>query len=121
MTPASYILGILSALLILVIVIEMLRRGRLRERHTIWWLLAGTLGLVVAIFPNLLEGAASALGVEVPLNLVFFVSILVLFLVHMQQSGELTRLEERTRTLAEHTATLEDRVRDLEHDKTRKR
>ena len=114
MSVTSYILGIVSALLVLVVVIELLRRGRLRERHTLWWLLAGSLGLLVAVFPNLLEGAARALGVEVPLNLVFFVSILVLFLVHVQQSGELTRLEERTRTLAEHTAALEDRVRDLE-------
>lgn len=111
---ATYILGIVSALLVIVVVIELLRRGRLRERHTLWWLLAGTLGLVVAVFPNLLEGAAGALGIEVPLNLVFFLSILVLFLVLMQQSSELTRFEERTRTLAEHTAALEDRVRDLE-------
>ncbi|QIK63001.1 DUF2304 domain-containing protein [Leucobacter viscericola] len=114
MTLASYILGIASALLVLVVVIELLRRGRLRERHTLWWLIAGGIGLVVAVFPNLLEGAAKALGVEVPVNLVFFLGILVLFLVLMQQSGELTRFEERTRTLAEHTAALEDRVRDLE-------
>ncbi len=114
MTPASYILGIVSALLVIVVVIELLRRGRLRERHTLWWLVAGTLGLIVAVFPQLLESAAGALGIEVPLNLVFFLSILVLFLVLMQQSSELTRLEERTRTLAEHTAALEDRVRNLE-------
>ncbi|PRI10217.1 DUF2304 domain-containing protein [Leucobacter massiliensis] len=114
MSAASYVLGIVSALLVLVVVIELLRRGRLRERHTLWWLLAGTLGLIVAVFPRVLEGAASALGIEVPLNLVFFVSILVLFLVLVQQSGELTRLEERTRTLAEHTAALEDRIRELE-------
>ena len=114
MNIASYVLGIASALLVLVVVIELLRRGRLRERHTIWWMIAGVLGLIIAVFPNLLEGAASALGVAVPMNLVFFLSILVLFLVLIQQSTELTRSEERTRVLAEHTAMLEDRVRDLE-------
>ena len=35
MTPTSYILGIISALLVLTIVVEMLRRGRLRERHAL--------------------------------------------------------------------------------------
>lgn len=114
MNIASYILGIASALLVLVVVIELLRRGRLRERHTIWWMIAGVLGLIIAVFPNLLEGAASALGIAVPMNLVFFLAILVLFLVLIQQSTELTRAEERTRVLAEHTAMLEDRVRDLE-------
>lgn len=114
MTVASYLLGIGSALLVLVVVIEMLRRGRLRERHTLWWLFAGTLGLVVGIFPNLLEGFAHFLGVEVPVNLVFFVSIVVLFLVCIQQSSELTRSEERTRTLAEQVALLDERVRRVE-------
>lgn len=114
MTLASYILGIVSALLVIVVVVELLRRGRLRERHTLWWLLGGGIGLVAAVFPDLLGWAARALGIELPINLVFFLSILVLFLVLMQQSGELTRLEDRTRTLAEHSTLLEDRVRDLE-------
>ncbi len=115
MNLASYFLGIAAALLVLISVFEMLRRGRLRERHTIWWILAGGIGLVVGVFPGILEAASRALGVEVPVNLVFFLGIVVLFLVCLQQSSELTSSEERTRTLAEQTALLEQRVRVLEH------
>lgn len=114
MSIVSYILGIAAALLVLVTVFEMLRRGKLRERHTLWWIVAGAIGLFFGIFPNLLDGLASAVGVAVPVNLVFFLGIVVLFLVCIQQSTELTQSEERTRTLAEHTALLEDRVRVLE-------
>lgn len=114
MTIASYILGIAAALLVLVTVIEMLRRGKLRERHTLWWIIAGVIGLVFAVFPVLLERAAGVLGIELPVNLIFFVSIVVLFLVCIQQSSELTRSEERTRTLAEQVALLDERLRRLE-------
>lgn len=114
MNLASYLLGIAAALLVLISVFEMLRRGKLRERHTIWWILAGGIGLVVGVFPGILEAASRALGVEVPVNLVFFLGIVVLFLVCLQQSSELTSSEERTRTLAEQTALLEQRVRVLE-------
>lgn len=114
MNVATYILGIAAALLVLITVFEMLRRGKLRERHTLWWLIAGGIGLVVGVFPGLLEAAARALGIEVPVNFVFFLSIVVLFLVCLQQSSELTEAEERTRTLAEQSALLEDRVRQLE-------
>lgn len=114
MNPASYILGIASAVLIIFTVVEMLRRGRLRERHTLWWIIAGVLGLIAGIFPSLLDAVADALGVAVPVNLVFFVGIVVLFLVCLQQSSELTRLEERSRTLAEDVALLEARIRLLE-------
>jgi hypothetical protein len=114
MSITSYILGIVAALLTLGIVVEMLRRRRLRERHAVWWLLAGTLALVVGVFPAILNGAAALFGVGAPTNLVFFVSIAVLFLVCLQHSSELTTLEDKTRILAEDSVLLQLRIRDLE-------
>ena len=114
MTVTSYIFGIVSALLALGVVVELLRRRRLRERHALWWLLAGTLALIVGVFPATLEWAAALIGIEVPTNLVFFVSIAILFFVCLQHSAELTVLENKTRTLAE-TAALQDiRLRAVE-------
>jgi len=112
MSVASYIFGIISAALILVVVIELLRRRHLRERHAVWWFIAGVLALVAGIFPQTLEWAASVVGIEVPINLVFFVSIAILFLVLLQHSSELTKLESKTRTLAERIALLELAVRE---------
>jgi hypothetical protein len=103
----TYVLGIVSALLVLVVVIELLRRRKLRERHAIWWLLAGTLALVVGVFPDILTWASKLIGVAVPTNLIFFVSIAILFLVCLQHSSELTRLESQTRALAERIALME--------------
>jgi len=113
-TIVTYVFGIVSALVALIVVIEMLRRHRLRERHAIWWLIAGVLALIVGIFPSTLQWAASLIGIEVPINLVFFVSIAVLFLVCLQHSSELTKLEAKTRTLAERVAIQELRLRELE-------
>jgi hypothetical protein len=101
-TATSYIFGIVSAALALFVVIELLRRRQLRERHAIWWLIAGTLALIVGIFPATLEWAASLIGIA------------VLFLVCLQHSAELTRLEAKTRTLAEEAALQDVRIRDLE-------
>lgn len=113
MSLLSYIFGILAALLTLAVVIEMLRRGRMRERHAIWWLIAGTLALIIGIFPQILNWLSDLLGVGLPVNLVFFVSIAVLFLVCIQHSSELTQLESKTRTLAERHAILQLEVEQL--------
>jgi hypothetical protein len=113
-TLTSYIFGVVSAALILVVVIELLRRGHLRERHAIWWFAAGLLALIAGVFPGTLAWAASLIGIQLPINLVFFVSIAILFLVCLQASSELTRLEEKTRTLAERIALLELRQHELE-------
>lgn len=112
MTFTSYLLGIVGAALVLVVVIELLRRGRLRERHAVWWFIAGLLALIAGIFPGTLVWVAGLVGIEVPINLVFFVSIAILFLVALQSSAELTRLESKTRTLAERVALLELKVRE---------
>jgi hypothetical protein len=114
MTIVTYIFGIVSALITLAVVVEMLRRRRLRERHAVWWLIAGILALVVGIFPSTLSWAAGLVGVAVPLNLVFFVSVAVLFLVCIQHSTELTALESRTRILAETTTLQAMRIDELE-------
>lgn len=114
MNVVTYVFGIVVACLVLLAVFELLRRRRLRERHALWWIVAGAVALVVAVFPGLLEGTAAALGFSVPTNLGFFVCIVLLFMVSVSQSAELTVLEEKTRVLAEHGALLEERIDRLE-------
>lgn len=114
MTATAYLVGIAGAVLMLSVVIELLRRRRLRERHAVWWLIATTLAVIAGLFPGLLVWAANLVGVVLPANLVFFVSIGMLVLVCIQHSAELTDLESEARVLAERTALLEERVRLLE-------
>lgn len=114
MSVTSYVFGIVSAGLVLAIVADLLRRRRVRERHALWWLVAGVLALLVAVFPGVLQAVADLVGIDVPTNLTFFVSIAVLFLVSVQHSAELTVLEDKTRTLAEHSALQDERIERLE-------
>ncbi|CAM5508227.1 DUF2304 family protein [Leifsonia shinshuensis] len=113
MSLTTYIFGILAALFTLAVVVDLLRRGRMRERHAIWWLLAGVLALIIGIFPGILDWFAELIGVGAPVNLVFFVSIAVLFLVCIQHSTELTNLESKTRTLAERSALQQLEIEEL--------
>ena len=110
MSLFQYLSGIVMALTTFVIVLEMLRRRRLRERHAGWWLVAGALAILISVFPGLLAIAASSLGFEAPINLVFFVSIFILFLVALQHSAELTKLEAHNRALVERLVILELKI-----------
>lgn len=114
MSNMTYIFGIVAAVLALVAIIELMRRGTLRERHALWWFIGGILALVIAVFPQTLGWAARLLGIAVPVNLVFFVAIALLFLVSLQYGAELTRVEEKLRVLAEESAFHERRIQELE-------
>lgn len=114
MNPVTYAFGIIAAVLALVAIVELMRRGTLRERHAVWWFIGGLLALVIAVFPRTLNWAADLVGITLPVNLVFFVAIGLLFLVSLQYGAELTRIEEKMRTLAEKSAFHAQRIEVLE-------
>jgi hypothetical protein len=116
MNLMTYVFGILAAVLALIAIVELMRRGTLRERHALWWFIGGILALVIAVFPQTLGWAARLLGIAVPVNLVFFVAIALLFLVSLQYGAELTRVEEKLRVLAEESAFHDRRLQQLESD-----
>ncbi|MEV7620300.1 DUF2304 domain-containing protein [Microbacterium sp. NPDC089321] len=116
MSTVTYVFGIVAAVLALIAIIELMRRGTLRERHAGWWFVGGLMALVIAVFPQTLGWAAAAVGIVVPVNLVFFVAIALLFLVSLQYGAELTRVEEKLRVLAEESAVHERRIAQLEQN-----
>jgi hypothetical protein len=100
------VLGIVASVVILVLLFEMMRRHRLREKYAMIWALVAMAILVLAVFPGVLTAATELLGLQVPANLLFFGASIVILLLTLQHSSELGRLEERTRTLAEEVALL---------------
>lgn len=100
--PAALLMGAL----VLLLVVELLRRRQLREKYAALWLLIGTGAVVIAIFPPVLTTATRLLGFAVPANLLFFGGSLVLTAISMQLSLEIGYLEEKSRRLAEEVALL---------------
>ncbi|MCA4132253.1 DUF2304 domain-containing protein [Arthrobacter sp. M4] len=96
----------LVALVIVALVFEMLRRKKLREKYAALWLLVGGATLVLAAFPRLLNIVAEMVGVQLPSNLLFAMSILMLLGVCLHLSWEISVVEDETRALAEEVAIL---------------
>ncbi len=100
------IVPILLGLALLLIVFELVRRGLMRERHAVFWMLLGIALILVGSFPAATQRVSSMLGFELPSNLIFFVSIIVLFALALQTGVEIAKLERHVRTLAEEVAIL---------------
>lgn len=113
----AQVLGILASLLTFVFVFWLLRRGSLQEKYAVLWLGVSGVALVLAIFPAILRAVTTALGVETPSNLLFFVTIVLLLLVAIQLSYELSRHEARIRRLAEEVALLDEEIRALRDER----
>ncbi|CAM3548369.1 DUF2304 domain-containing protein [Nocardioides zeicaulis] len=103
---STFTLGLIGGVLTLVVIFEMLRRQRLREKYAVIWVVVVVATVLLAVFPQMLTASADVLGVEVPANLLFFGAIMLLLFISIQLSYEIGRLEERTRTLAEEIALI---------------
>ncbi|MGU3358448.1 DUF2304 domain-containing protein [Microbacterium sp. M4A5_1d] len=98
--------GIAFAIVVLAIIIGLLLKRQLREKYATLWLIIGLALLVISVFPGLLLQLTEVLGVEVPANLIFALSIVLLVGVALHLSWELSRAEDEIRRLAEESAIL---------------
>ena len=95
-----------TTLLSLYFVVRLVRRHRLKSKYSLLWLTIGLVMGTIAAFPGLLDNTSYAIGIDYPPATFLVLSVAFLFLVVVQFSWELSRLEDRTRTLAEEVALL---------------
>lgn len=100
------VLPILGAAVTLFAILDLLRRRQLREKYAVLWLVVSLFVGVFAVFPSVLTRLSRLAGVKTPINLLFFVGALVLLVVCVQLSYEISRLEDETRALAEEVGIL---------------
>jgi hypothetical protein len=105
MSPV-HIVSLATATVLLVSIVELLRRQVLREKYAVVWLLLAVAVVFLAVWPGLLDHTAHVLHVVDPVNLLLFGAFAVLLLVCLHLSWESSRLEEETRVLAEDLAML---------------
>ncbi len=106
--------GIALAAVIILIVLWLLLTRRLREKYAVLWLVIGFVVLVLGLFPQLLLALTSALGVQLPANLLFATAIVLLLGVALHLSWELSQAEEEIRRTAEEVAILRAQLERLE-------
>jgi hypothetical protein len=98
------ILGL--TLVSLLFIVRMVRRNQLPSRYAMLWLSIGAVIALLATFPGLLDRVSSWLGIAYAPGTFFLGAITLLFLIVVHFSWELSRLDARTRLLAEELAVL---------------
>lgn len=106
LTGGAHVFIALVAGFAILFVLRMVRRRQLSAKYALLWMLAALPLLVLAVFPGLLTWVSEKVGVFYPPALFLLLAVAFLFVIVVQFSYELSRLSERTRTLAEELALL---------------
>jgi len=110
MSPRTYALAIVGVLALILLIFRQVRMRRLRAKYALIWLAAGLVLVPLAVIPGLLDSIASFVGVAYGPALLLIVGLGFFALLSLHFSVELTRLEERTRVLAEEAALVRHRL-----------
>lgn len=101
LTAQTRILAAVIALAFMLMILELIRRGRLQERYSVVWFVAGLGMLAGAAFPGLLGVVADVMGVR-DTNVALFSVVLLLLLglalnfsvIMSRQATQITRLAQ---------------------------
>ena len=96
----------------MLVVLELIRKRRLKERYALLWLLTGLVLLVLSVWRGGLNTIAGWVGIETyPPAVLFAVATLFILLVLLDYSTVISRLADQNTVLAQRLALLEERLR----------
>ncbi len=116
MTPVRIsIAAAIGSLLLLLIVLELIRGRRLKERYALLWLATGLVLLVLSVWRGGLNTIAGWLGVSgYPPAILFAAAIMFVIAVLLHYSTVLSKLTDDTIVLAQEVAIMRTRIDALE-------
>jgi hypothetical protein len=112
-TPlAISIAGAVASIVLILVVLELIRSRRLRERYALLWLATGSVLAALSLWREGLNTIAGWLGVRsYPPAVLFAVGILFIIAVLLHYSTVISRLSDQNVLLAQRLALLEQELR----------
>jgi len=107
-------IGLLTlSVVLLLLVLELVRRRRFKERYALLWLAAAGCGVIVGAFPGIIVWISKITHVQF-LTVFFVTAFLFLLGLVLSFSVVISRLSEQNRELAQEFALLASRVKNIE-------
>jgi hypothetical protein len=111
MTPLRVsLLAALAAFVLVVVILELIRRRRLQERYAFLWLVTAVTMFVLALWRDALGELADLAGIAYPPSLLFVLAALFILAVLLHYSTVISRLSDQNKILAQRVALLESRL-----------
>ena len=110
LTPHQTVFALVTSLLAFFLVLELVRRRRLREEYSWLWLLTAGAMVLLVVWYRLLILITQLVGAVTPLNTLLLCAVLFLFAIAVHYSMIISRLTVQVKNLAQELALLSARV-----------
>lgn len=113
MNTINRILAIGLSLTLVILIFELTRRRKLKEKYAILWIFLGSITFILAVFDNILNSITHLLGIQLPINTVFFFGIFFIILINLHFSLVISNLSEQNKKIAQKLALLEAEIKNI--------
>ena len=96
------------SLFLLIIIIYLLRRGRISIKYSLVWIFTGFAMLIATIIPYFMDNIANFLGFELASNMVFMMLISFLMLITLSLTVIVSSQSEKIRLLIQEVSMLKE-------------
>jgi hypothetical protein len=97
----------------LILIIDLVRRRKLREEYSWLWLMTGSGILLLTLWFDLLKWVTHVVGAITPSSTIFLFAFLFLILISLHFSVVISKLTDRNKELAQRYALLESELHEL--------
>ncbi|MEI8011225.1 MAG: DUF2304 domain-containing protein [Candidatus Omnitrophota bacterium] len=106
-------LALILSLIVLVLVLELVRREKLTFKYAFAWLFLSMLGVICSVFRELLFSMASLCGFELASNFIFFAILCAFVFLSLLMTVFLCQQNKRNDKMAQAIGLLEQELREL--------
>jgi outer membrane murein-binding lipoprotein Lpp len=114
MNPRIRVMALVLSVLLLLVIIELVRKRKLREEYSWLWIITGIAIFVVAAWQSLVIRITELIGAKIIVSTLFFGGLMFLTVISIHFSTKVSQLSEQVKRLAQQTALLAERVERME-------
>ncbi len=104
------IVALLVSLGLLILIVELVRRRRLREEYALLWLITAAGILILTLRFNWLMWLTRLIGADEPMSTLFFFGVLFSMFISLHYSTRISQLNEQVKDLTQALAITQARL-----------
>ena len=90
--------------------VNLIRKGKIELRYALPWLFMAVVLFIMDVLPGIPEYLADAMGIALPVNMLFFLGFVFTMCILFMQSVSLSKNQKRVKQLAQEIALLKERM-----------
>ena len=117
MLPRQKIAMIIICISIFIIILDLVRRRRLKEEYSWLWLLTSAALFVLVIQYSWLELITEVMGAVLPTTTLFIGALVFLMFLSIQFSVRISKLTDQVKNMVQENALLREKIEEIKNDK----